>query len=234
MSTLAIFSLPFCAETWSIVLPCSLTLLRLKFSRSYASTYAVPKSSTYGTLTIAGSNRLLGRLASASLSLETLPCRTSAMTSSNTRTGSAFSCSAASPGAPAWADPSGADRAYVSSGVAPADAMPVCPVCMKMRICLFRSVSDARSLFVMFKIFFRWSRCSMPNVFRRSSSSKSYKNAPSTAASTKASRYCPNESVWSHRATSSTDQAETLSVSWPGIWPGLSDGLNCSPPNLSS
>mmetsp|Transcript_12724 Transcript_12724/g.42469 ORF Transcript_12724/g.42469 Transcript_12724/m.42469 type:complete len:336 (-) Transcript_12724:2750-3757(-) len=86
----------------------------------------------------------------------------------------------------------------------------------------------------MFMIFFRCSLCSMPSVFRRSSSSRSYKKAPSTAASMKASLYCPRDKVCSHRATSSTDHAETFKASSPGAWPGRRAGLNASPPSLSS
>ena len=63
------------------------------------------------------------------------------------------------------------------------------------------------------RIFLRCRRCSTPRVFFRSSSFWSYRNSPSTAASTTASDYWPRDSVMSHLAQSSTLQEDTCSDS---------------------
>mmetsp|Transcript_24407 Transcript_24407/g.41330 ORF Transcript_24407/g.41330 Transcript_24407/m.41330 type:complete len:213 (+) Transcript_24407:560-1198(+) len=96
------------------------------------------------------------------------------------------------------------------------------------------AASAILSLCTQFRIFLRCKRCSTPSVFFRSSSLRSYRNSPSTAASTNASEYWPSDSVCSHLAQSSTLQEDTCSDSWPGSAPGFRAGRNLSlPPNWS-
>mmetsp|Transcript_42277 Transcript_42277/g.85553 ORF Transcript_42277/g.85553 Transcript_42277/m.85553 type:complete len:212 (+) Transcript_42277:61-696(+) len=82
-SSFAILREPFWLATMRREFPNSSTLFKLKASISYASTYAVPKSSTYGAFTKCGSNRRLGSdSANDSFTFFSFECRTKAASSS--------------------------------------------------------------------------------------------------------------------------------------------------------